>query len=201
LADRQLARLEDITRDLGDTGIRSGVEIARGMAFLAGANPAAAVDHLMLATDLLEEMRNFALPFAAHAAVWAGDPDRLRRVRDRLANAASGTPVMVSETAGADAALAAADGRIDDATAGFVDVLRRWDELEAHFLRAMVALDFVITVGPREPRARAAGEEARAVFERLRAAPLLARLDAALQAEPPAAARVAATAPVHPTAR
>jgi hypothetical protein len=89
------------------------------------------------------------------------------------------------------ASLAAVEGRSAEAIEQYREVLGRWAELGRHFDQAMAALDLVITVGPGEPAARAAGEEARVVFQRLRAAPLLARLDAALERDAPGASALA----------
>ena len=66
------------------------------------------------------------------------------------------------------------------------------------FEAASAALDFVWAVGPDVPEARAAAEEARTVFERVRAKVYLERLDAVLAGAALAgSALVEAAAPAH----
>jgi class 3 adenylate cyclase/tetratricopeptide (TPR) repeat protein/ribosomal protein L40E len=123
------------------------------------------------------------LAWAARAALWMRDIERARTVAERqdaLPDAQSMLPS--TQRASLLAGIAALDGRRDEATAGYRDVLRRFEAMGHHFLRAMAALDFLIVLGPGEPAAAQAATEARQVFERVGARPLLERLDEALSA-------------------
>jgi class 3 adenylate cyclase/tetratricopeptide (TPR) repeat protein len=117
---------------------------------------------------------------AARAAAWMGDSQGVTDVlalQERL-------PGRVSAAIRREAAasLAALDARNAEAVAGFADALRRWKELGLEFEAALCALTFVTMLGPSGPEARAAGEDARTVFERLGAQPLLVLLAKAMNA-------------------
>jgi len=62
------------------------------------------------------------------------------------------------------------------------------------FELARVAIDMLLLVGPDEPEAATAADEARAIFERLGAKPYLDQLDIALAAAAPLPAVPAAKA-------
>jgi hypothetical protein len=78
------------------------------------------------------------------------------------------------------AGIVALEGRTAEARTLFRDALGRWRELRQEWLEALTCMDVVLLLGADDPDAPAAAERAREVFERLRAAPFLARLDAAL---------------------
>jgi hypothetical protein len=88
-----------------------------------------------------------------------------------------------------EAVLAFLEGRRGEALAGFLDALRRWRELGFDFEAAVCALGFVMLLGPSEPEARAAGEQAGVLFERLGARPFQKALADAMGAAAPAAAQ------------
>jgi len=81
----------------------------------------------------------------------------------------------------AEAALAALEGRRAEALAGFAEALHRWRELGLDFEAGLCALNWITMLGPSEPDARAAGEDAGALFERLGAQPLQALLADAMR--------------------
>jgi hypothetical protein len=73
----------------------------------------------------------------------------------------------------AEAAAAALEGRRAEAATGFADAIRRWREIGVAVGAAWCALDWVMMLGTSDASARAAADEARAVFERVGARPLL----------------------------
>jgi hypothetical protein len=75
------------------------------------------------------------------------------------------------------AGLLALEGRTDEAAQRYVAAARRWRELEVWFPLALSQYDFAATIGTKHPDARAAAEEARQIFTRLGAKPMLQRLD------------------------
>jgi hypothetical protein len=82
------------------------------------------------------------------------------------------------------AALASLTGEREAAIAGYLDGAALWRDAGWAVELGLCQLDFTRLIGPGEPTARAAADEAREIFTRLGAAPLLARLDAALGRAP-----------------
>jgi hypothetical protein len=78
----------------------------------------------------------------------------------------------------ARAALAALEGRLAEAIAAYRAARSVLAAGGFTLDAALAALDFVFAVGPDVPEARAAAEEARVVFQRVRAKVYLERLDA-----------------------
>jgi tetratricopeptide (TPR) repeat protein len=125
-----------------------------------------------------------AVSSAARAAARLGDEAAAREARDALESQHG----RVAETGKleAGAVIALFEGRRDDARAGFVEAIRRWRDLGLEFEAALCALTFVTMVGPAEPEAREAAEQARNVFERVGAKPHQVLLDQAMAAVPQA---------------
>ena len=135
----------------------------------------------MAADDaFLPRGNDFVLGFAVRAALWLGDPERARAAADRLDADPSPSRAAIAGGVVALAGIAALEGRRDEAIGSFLDALRRFGELGFEFEVARVGLDFVLLLGPDVPEARSAGEQARAIFERVGAKPYLERLDAAM---------------------
>jgi hypothetical protein len=115
--------------------------------------------------------------FAARAALWMKD-------RERMANALSTVDAVQVRGGWVDtmrqtlhAGLLALEGRVEEAATGYLAAARRWRELEVWFELALSQYDFAATIGTKHPDARAAAEEARQIFTRLGAKPMLQRLD------------------------
>jgi hypothetical protein len=107
--------------------------------------------------------------------IWTGDPSTIRKGvgafehrRGRLID------VGLREL---EAGLAALEGRVDDASALYADVLRTHEALGTIFSRAVCQIGMVAVLPPGSPMARMAEQEARGTLTELRAAPYLARLD------------------------
>jgi hypothetical protein len=75
------------------------------------------------------------------------------------------------------AGIAARQGRIDEAVAGYRAALTIYREMGLRFDLAMAGLDMAALLGPDVPAVRAAAVEARAIFVDLGARPVIARLD------------------------
>jgi tetratricopeptide (TPR) repeat protein len=125
--------------------------------------------------DLLVTTYNAA--YAARAALWMKD-------RAHLANALSTVDAMQVRGGWVDtirqtlhAGLLALEGRTDEAVQGYVAAARRWRELEVWFELALSQFDFAATIATNHPDAKAAGDEARQIFTRLGAKPMLQRLE------------------------
>ena len=128
-----------------------------------------------------------AAPIGARAAIWGGDITAARRMLDAYTVAPPGrrTDAMRATMA---AGIAMLEGHTAEARRGYFDAQSRWQDLGLATWLAYCQLDALET-GALEPAERRRGaEEARLFFERVGAAPLIERLDAAL-------ARVPATTP------
>jgi hypothetical protein len=82
-----------------------------------------------------------------------------------------------------DGGIAMLEGRPADARTHYAEAQRLWRELGLAYLLGMCDLDIVIVGAMEAEERRRAADEARAIFTRLGAQPLLARLDVSLGAE------------------
>ncbi len=113
-------------------------------------------------------------------AVWLHDEATIRSVIERLDADADCSRYARAARAAARGALAGLEGRTDVSVGEYQRAIRLLREGGFGLAAAQVALDFTFLIGPEVPEARAAAEEARAVFERVRARVYLDRLDALL---------------------
>jgi hypothetical protein len=125
------------------------------------------------------------------AAAWLGDGAALADAMRVLGRNPGRVPAIMRREG--EAALAALEGRRAEALAGFLDAARRMNDLGLIVHAALCELGLVTMLGSAAPEARAAAANARAVFERLGAEPLLKLLEAALHGEPARSGR-------HPSA-
>jgi class 3 adenylate cyclase len=138
--------------------------------------------------------------WATRAALWLGDPARARVALELYeARPERGRIVAVTRQT-LRAGLQALLGQREASSAVYRDALRHWRELDVPFMLGLCLLDFATLVGPREPEARAAADEARAIFTRLGSPPLLARLEAGLAKWETAAPAVGSPGPPAPAA-
>ncbi|HEY6569430.1 MAG TPA: adenylate/guanylate cyclase domain-containing protein [Candidatus Limnocylindrales bacterium] len=121
-----------------------------------------------------------SVPRAARAALWSGDVagaiDDVRLLEQSELHGAAFQADLMTVRAG----VAALEGRRADAMSLYRDSLRAWRDLGLAWDEALCELDMVLLLGPDDPEIRAAGEAARQILARLEAAPILARLDTAL---------------------
>jgi len=186
--DAILARLEALSAEVPDAFAVSSVRGLRSArAFLLGDYRLAGDEALGAAED--DNVSALYLAFALRAAAWSGDVERTREIADLLdANRASDRFVKADRIA-ARAAIAALEGRIDEAVAGFRDALARHRAVGADYWTALRALDFVLLVGADHPATREAAAEARGILERVGARPYLAKLEQAMATDGPVGGR------------
>ena len=120
--------------------------------------------------------------WGARAAIWMGDALTARHMREIFDGTRSGRRTDAVR-ATLDAGIAMLEGRAADARVGYADAQRRWRELGLPPWLAMCDLDIVVTGAMEPDERRRAADEAREIFERLRAQGLIDRLDAALAAD------------------
>jgi class 3 adenylate cyclase/tetratricopeptide (TPR) repeat protein len=194
-ADALVERLEDDARALSDPFVRAVADWSRGeLAFTQGRFDAAFEAALKgaRASPVVNAVMSL---LAVRAAAYLADRDRLREATDRLDADPDGSGSTKASRLEAHACIDALDGRIPQATSGFVAALRRQAEIGQHWDQAQCALVFLHLVGPDVPEARAAAEEARVIFESVGAKPFIEWLDAELVQAPAVAVRSDSTAP------
>ena len=132
--------------------------------------------------------------YGALAAIWDGDVATARRMRAAHESALGGRrTTAMRETM--DGGIAMLEGRAAAARAHYLEAQRLWRELGLNYWLAMCDLNIVVTGALEPAERRRAADEARGILTRLRAQPLIERLDAAIAAVGP----TATTEPAHDT--
>ena len=170
----ELQFLADQVADFGEVQAPASVDEVRAeVAFALGDfTPSLEIARRSYRANLAPD--GTALQTAGRAAARLANADALREALDILRTQPGRVPAAARREA--EAALAALEGRRPEALAGFGDAIRRWRELGLEFEAAVCALNLVAMLGASSPEARAAADEAAALFERLGAQPLLTRL-------------------------
>jgi class 3 adenylate cyclase len=179
-ASADLAEAERLLPGMKDPQYTSYVHWARAwQAFTAGR-----LDKAQAEATSAGRVTNYFVPIthplAARAALWAADRAAAGSILAEL-----DASVMKGQAIGLDrvalrAGLAALEGRRAEAIAGYRDALRGWRALGLAFDEAVTVLDMAILLAPTEremAEAPAAIDAARETLTRLRAEPLLARLE------------------------
>jgi hypothetical protein len=120
------------------------------------------------------------LPNAAICALWDRDRERSIAALAALDLAVARGPVVDMHRRTILAGLAALEGRPEEALSAFREALAGWRDLRSPWREALTAITMATLLDPADPEVRAAAEAAREILVRLRAAPFVARLDAAL---------------------
>jgi tetratricopeptide (TPR) repeat protein len=178
--DDALGRLEVAAGQLSDPIAAAQLHFLKGDRALLRGDYAEACEEMVRAADL-KAMAVIYLAEAVRPALWQRNAIRVRVIAERLdAHPDAHATVSRVDRAAAWAGIAALEGRRDEAIAGYRDALKRYREIGYDFQVARVELDMLMLLGPDLPDARAAAEEARAVFERVGARPYLERLNATI---------------------
>ncbi|MFI5255156.1 MAG: hypothetical protein ACHQ15_06850, partial [Candidatus Limnocylindrales bacterium] len=128
-------------------------------------------------------------PYAARCALWSGDATAAAADLEQLDATDRRGPMIEADRRTIRAGIAALEGRLADAVAGYRDAARRWRDLGVGFDLALCDLDAVRFLGDADPKlAHEAADEARGIFTRLGAKPFLARLDVAVERPSPSVA-------------
>jgi class 3 adenylate cyclase/tetratricopeptide (TPR) repeat protein len=165
-----------------DQRLMTDAELESNLGLAGGRLPEArAAAHEMARLSALNAPTSLAI--AARAAVWMRDPVAV--TEDLAALDATGVhgPLVSLRRTALLAAIAALEGRMDEARTLFDEARRGLIDLGVAFEAALVAIDMATVLGPDDPVVAAAAAEARPVLERLGARPFLERLDAALAPE------------------
>ena len=177
--DAIMARLEVLSGEISAPYATSAVHSLRSdRAWLAGDYPLAYDEAMVAAQD--EQISMFYYFDALRAAIWERDLARAREVTRKMdEHPDTGAGVSADRSAG-HAAVAALEGRHEDAIAGYRAAMAAYRSIGAELWIARTVLNFATVMDVDHPAVREAAAEARPIFERVRARAYLERLDAAL---------------------
>ena len=192
----RIARLVDQVSDSSAVG---SLHLVRFLRALMNGDYALAIDEGLIAAEDAALSRIY-LSLSMRPALWSGDLGRARAIADRLDAAIETGGDVTASRAASRAGIAALEGRVDEAVAGYRQAFQYFRSNGDAFLLAGIELDLVILLGPAHPAAREAAAEARPILERIKARSYLARLDAGLEASEPGRKPAARTSLVSETA-
>jgi tetratricopeptide (TPR) repeat protein len=176
-----IAELTALVGSSTDLSFAVNLHEARGSAALAAGQLAEAyADFRVTAESNSSVSSTDARASAAHAAFWAGDVTGAAGELSAIEAAGFRAPAVEARKVMIRAGLAAAAGRRAESLGLYREAFRRWRELGLVLDEALCGIDMATLLDPAEPEVRAAAESTREILVRLRAAPLLARLDAAI---------------------
>jgi len=195
LQEDQFAALEALVGGLADPQLsanqaylRASVEWCRGDFEAVVHAGLAAAEHPNFAID--------GLASALRGAAWLRDVAGVATILARLEANPDRSRVAKATRLAARGASAGLEGRTTEAVEEYRRSLRMLHDGGFELAAAQTALDFLWAVGPEVPEARAAAEEAREVFERVRAKVYLDRLEAVLAGHGAASPTGAAAGPL-----
>jgi len=135
---------------------------------------------MMRVTEVAPAMAADGYPGAARAALWSGDLAGARAALEGYEGSMSHGRWPEADRVAMRGAIAALEGRRDEALGSYREAVERYRALDMPFELARVLVDMVVALGPDVPEAEAAGREARELLARLGARLYLTRLDAVL---------------------
>jgi class 3 adenylate cyclase/tetratricopeptide (TPR) repeat protein len=118
--------------------------------------------------------------WATRAALWLGDAEAARAALALHEALPERGRAVATVRLSLRAGVQALEGERPAAIAGYREAIRSWRDMDVPFHVGLTSLEFAITIGPDEPEAAAAADEARAIWTSLGSPPMLARLDAGL---------------------
>jgi tetratricopeptide (TPR) repeat protein len=144
-----------------------------------------AYDEGMAGGELPVEPGFACAEWATHAGLWLGDASRARAALTLFEARPERGRAIAARRALLQAGVHALEGDRDAAIKGFRDAIRIWRDLEVPFYIGFALLEFATLIGPSDADARAAADEARAIWTGLGSPAMLSRLDVGLAQWPP----------------
>jgi tetratricopeptide (TPR) repeat protein len=135
----------------------------------------------MEAVEVEHLLAEWALTNGARSALWAGNVAGAKATLAGMPGAIPGTFLLAIIT-GMEAGIAAIEGRTEEARTLYGESQEALRALGTVVELGLTDLDLVRFLGPDDPAAAEAADEARAIFTRLGARPFLDRLDSLTQA-------------------
>ena len=157
--------------------LASRIAVGAEIAAMAGDVARASTDALIAARMELDY--STAVP-AVRWALWANDLAHAREAMSILRRTPERGRYAEALRASLGAGLSALEGGRTDAANGFRAAAATFRELDLALDLGLSQLEYAVRFGPDDPGGRAAAVEAREIFERLGARPLLERLDRAM---------------------
>jgi tetratricopeptide (TPR) repeat protein len=188
------AEVEELVGDSTDPEQLFSRHMARALAALMTGNGSESYDEAMAAFELQPQNPEVPLSNALRSAIRARDPDRASIVASHITALGQSGELDRSGELQARGAVAALTGNPAEALAAFREAHSIETRLGQHYEAAIIAV-LAVHLMPAEPEARAWAEEARELLVRMRAAPWITQLDAALATAPAISAAVAAETP------
>jgi len=191
--DAEIAALERALEDITDNDVRIGdIDIRGIIAFSAGRWADAAALWLEVA-GISDLNQPYVLPRAGHAFVLAGDAAGAEGTLERLRALGTRGRAVDADRAAIAAGIAALRGDPVGAITGYRSAMAAWRTLGLPWDEALTVLDAVTVLGTADPEIAGWVDGARPTFQRLRATPMVQRLDEAVAATPAPRAPAAAT--------
>jgi class 3 adenylate cyclase/tetratricopeptide (TPR) repeat protein len=185
LGDAEFREVQEIAAQIDDPGYVFVVHLFVGQRALLAGRHVEALAAFREAATVHHAEAVFAHYWAAVAALWGRDLDAAEgAVAAMNVDKAIGGPTVVAERLPLAAGILALKGRRNQAIRGYLEAIRRLDDLGLHFISARAAVDAAILL-PHAPELRPATEAAREVFKGWGAQAYLDILEQAeLQARP-----------------
>lgn len=177
LTEADVAELEARVRVLADDDMEASIYDVKGTVALVEGRFGDAARFWIAFADGSDLNAPYALPKAGTAAVLAGDATLAQEILARLGKLGSRGRAIETDMAVIRAGIQAISGDHDAAKAGFRVAWTRFGDLGLVYDQALQALIAAAVLGADDPEVAGWLGEARAIFERLRATPLLALLD------------------------
>ncbi|MGZ3640642.1 MAG: AAA family ATPase [Candidatus Limnocylindrales bacterium] len=133
--------------------------------------------------------------WATRASLWARDPARARLALDLYEAQPDRGRIIAADRWTLQAGMMALEGNVEGALGSYREATRVYRDLDLPLHLGLCLMDLGTLLDPALPEVSAAAAEARVIFERLGSPPLLARLDAGLEARKDAQQRAPAKAP------
>jgi tetratricopeptide (TPR) repeat protein len=179
--EAEIADIERVLDAIEDPDIAIGVLDIRGTIAFGGGRWGEAADRWLEATETSDLNEPYLLPRAGHAHVLAGNATGARAALDRLDEIGTRGRAVDADRTAIEAGIAALSGDAAAAVNGYQAANAAWRALRLPWDEALTALDAVTLLGTGDGEVADWAETARATFERLGAAPLLARLEEAVR--------------------
>ena len=178
LTAADLEALKKRTDELGDADMDASIHDIRGYLWLADGRFTEAAREFITFADGSDLNAPYALPRAGVAAVMGRDERIAHEVLDRLASLGTRGRAIEADLDLIRSGVKAIAGDMDGAMAGFRRSWSAYTELGLVYDQGLLALVAATTIGAADPEVAGWLGEARAIFEGLRATPLLAMVDA-----------------------
>ena len=178
LTATDLEALKERTDDLGDPDMNASMHDLNGMLDFAEGRYGDAAREFLTFADGSDLNAPYALPRAGVAAVLAGDAALAKQLLDRLGALGTRGRAIETDISVIRAGIMAIEGDHDMAMVGYRLAWSRYLDLGLIYDQGLLALVAAATIGSADPEVAGWLGEGRSIFDRLKAAPLLAMVDA-----------------------